>query len=62
MRESIFAGFEAASHYSDTFEIYRDFYSENERLDLEAVRTEEHGENLFLLLINLFELFYPVLL
>ena len=29
--------------YANTFEPYRQFYQENESLDLEAIREEEHG-------------------
>ena len=29
--------------YANTFEPYRQFYQENESLDLEAIRKEEHG-------------------
>ena len=43
IRESISAGFDAATQYAETFDVYREFYSENERLDLEAVRTDPHG-------------------
>ena len=53
IRESIIAGFEAAAYYASTFEVYREFYSENERLDLEAVRRDDHGNLNF---INLYAL------
>ena len=43
IKESLSAAFNAASQYADTFEPYRMFYKENEILDLDVVRTEEHG-------------------
>ena len=43
IKESLAAGFEAAWHYANTFEVYREFYSENERQDLEALRQGQHG-------------------
>lgn len=43
IKESISAGFDAASQYASTFEIYREFYSENERLDIEVFRQEKDG-------------------
>lgn len=46
IKESISAGFDAASQYASTFEVYREFYSENERLDLDAFRNENDGMNL----------------
>ncbi len=48
IKESISAGFEAAAHYSSTFEVYKEFYSENERLDLEALRRGKHGKRMIL--------------
>ena len=43
IKESILAGFDAASQYADTFEVYREFYSDNERQDIEAFRKEADG-------------------
>ena len=45
IREAISAAFNASNQYADTFEPYREFYKENESLDLEAVRANEHGRN-----------------
>ena len=44
IREAMSAAFNAANQYADTFEPYREFYKENESLDLEAVRAREHGK------------------
>ncbi len=38
------AAFNASNQYADTFEQYREFYKENEDLELEKVRAEEHGK------------------
>ena len=45
LQEALTAAFRAASQYADTFEPHREFYRENESLDLEAVRNQEHGKN-----------------
>ena len=37
------AAFNAANQYADTFEPHCEFYRQNESLDLEAVKAEEHG-------------------
>lgn len=37
------AAFNAASQYADTFEPHREFYRENETLDLDAVKAQDHG-------------------
>ena len=37
------AAFNAASQYADTFEPYREFYRENESLDLQAIKAQDHG-------------------
>lgn len=42
-QNSITAAFNAASNYADTFEPHREFYRENESLDLEGLRALEHG-------------------
>ena len=47
IRESISAGFDATLQYANTFEVYREFYSENERLDIEAFRREIDGKFVF---------------
>lgn len=44
IRDSLSAAFNAANQYADTFEPYREFYKENDCLDLETVRTQEHGK------------------
>lgn len=45
-QEAVSAAFNAANQYADTFEPYREFYRENETLDLDAVRSQEHGKSL----------------
>lgn len=44
IKQSIDEGFETAKKYATTFEKYQRFYVENESLDLQAVREEEHGK------------------
>ena len=39
--------------YANTFEAYRQFYQENESLDLEAIREEEHGMVIMALIVSL---------
>ena len=39
--------------YANTFEPYRQFYQENESLDLEAIRKEEHGMVIMALIVSL---------
>lgn len=43
MQDAISSAFDAAWQYAGTFEPYRQFYQENESLDLEAIRSEGHG-------------------
>lgn len=43
IKGSINEGFDKAKKYATTFEKYQKFYVENESLDLQAVREEEHG-------------------
>ena len=38
------SAFDSAWQYVSTFEQYRQFYQENEMLDLEALKQGEHGE------------------
>ena len=52
IRESLSAAFNAANQYADTFEPYREFYRENESLDLEAVKQQEHSKNHFCYIIS----------
>ncbi|KAK7497834.1 hypothetical protein BaRGS_00010968 [Batillaria attramentaria] len=47
IREAITAAFNAASQYADTFEVFREFYRENESLDLEAVKRQDHDVEFF---------------
>ncbi|XP_056004113.1 dynein axonemal heavy chain 6-like isoform X1 [Ostrea edulis] len=47
IRNSITAAFNAASNYADTFEPHREFYRENESLDLEGLRALEHDVAFF---------------
>ena len=42
-QDAISSAFDSAWQYANTFEPYRQFYQENESLDLEAIRHEEHG-------------------
>ena len=42
-QDAISSAFDSAWRYASTFESYRQFYQENESLDLEAIRLEEHG-------------------
>ena len=42
-QDAISSAFDAAWQYANTFEPYRQFYQENESLDLEAIRQGEHG-------------------
>ena len=50
----LYQGFNAADKYSASFEVYQLFYAENEAMDLDAVRNEEHGnEKSIHLLISL---------
>jgi dynein heavy chain len=43
IREALQAAFNAANQYADCFEPYREFYRENEALDLDTVKAAEHG-------------------
>ncbi|PVD36438.1 hypothetical protein C0Q70_03422 [Pomacea canaliculata] len=47
IRDAVTAAFNAVSQYADTFEPYREFYRENESLDLEAVRRQDHDVAFF---------------
>ncbi|XP_022090689.1 dynein heavy chain 6, axonemal-like isoform X2 [Acanthaster planci] len=47
LRDCITKAFEAASQYGDTFEPFREFYRENESLDVEAMRELEHDVEFF---------------
>ncbi|XP_070535810.1 dynein axonemal heavy chain 6-like isoform X2 [Ptychodera flava] len=47
IKDAIIAAFNAANQYADTFEAFREFYRENESLDLEAIRAEEHEVQFF---------------
>ncbi|XP_005111328.3 dynein heavy chain 6, axonemal, partial [Aplysia californica] len=47
IREAITAAFNAASQYADTFEAYREFFKENEILDLNTVRGVDHDVQFF---------------
>lgn len=42
-QEALSAAFNAASQYADTFETYREFFKENENLDISAVSGVDHG-------------------
>lgn len=43
MQECVNIAFQKANDYRKKFEPYRDFYRENEALDVEKLREEEHG-------------------
>ncbi|KAI3352270.1 hypothetical protein L3Q82_005249 [Scortum barcoo] len=47
IKESLRCAFEAAKMYSHTFEPFRLFYKENENLDLDATRQQDHGLSFF---------------
>lgn len=47
-QESLRFAFDAAKVYSHTFERFRLFYKENESLDLDALRQQEHGNVLYI--------------
>ncbi|KAL3884515.1 hypothetical protein ACJMK2_024650, partial [Sinanodonta woodiana] len=47
IREALTAAFNAANQYADTFETHREFYRENESLDLEVLKKEEHDVAFF---------------
>lgn len=51
VQDAISSAFDAAWQYAGTFEPYRQFYQENESLDLEAIRQEEHGIDSFKFLL-----------
>ena len=43
IKKSLNEGFAAADKYAATFQKYQMFYAENEAMDLQALREEEHG-------------------
>ncbi|KAK2919405.1 hypothetical protein Q8A73_003776 [Channa argus] len=47
IKESLQFAFDAAKVYSHTFEHFRQFYQENESLDLDAMRQQDHGLSFF---------------
>ncbi|XP_075717900.1 dynein axonemal heavy chain 6 [Rhinoderma darwinii] len=47
IKETIQSAFNTANVYSGTFERFRLFFKENESLDLEALKEEEHGVDFF---------------
>lgn len=47
IKDAISSAFDSAWHYANTFEPYRQFYQENESLDLEVIRQEEHDVHFF---------------
>ena len=46
VQDSICAAFNASRQYANTFEVFLRFYRDNESLDLDKVRTDEHGKRL----------------
>ncbi|XP_071788570.1 dynein axonemal heavy chain 6-like isoform X3 [Asterias amurensis] len=47
LRDCITKAFDAAKQYADTFEPFREFYRENESLDIEAMREQDHDVEFF---------------
>ncbi|KAK2815675.1 hypothetical protein Q5P01_026142 [Channa striata] len=47
IKESLQVAFDAAKVYSHTYEHFRQFYKENESLDLDAMRQEDHDLSFF---------------
>ncbi|XP_059155726.1 dynein axonemal heavy chain 6-like isoform X2 [Physella acuta] len=47
IRDALSAAFNAASQYADTFEAYREFFKENENLDISAVSGVDHDVQFF---------------
>ncbi|XP_043915244.1 dynein axonemal heavy chain 6 [Protopterus annectens] len=47
IKEAIQSAFDAASNYADTFEQFYLFYKENESLDLDELKKQEHGVAFF---------------
>ncbi|XP_077994098.1 dynein axonemal heavy chain 6-like [Glandiceps talaboti] len=47
IKDAIIAAFNAANQYADTFEAFREFFRENESLDLELIKKEEHDVQFF---------------
>ncbi|KAG8454285.1 hypothetical protein GDO86_000797 [Hymenochirus boettgeri] len=47
IKEAIHSAFESAHVYAGTFERLREFFKENESLDLEALKKQDHGVNFF---------------
>ena len=43
LQECVSAAFQKADEYRQKFEPYRDFYRENEALDVEKFKEEDHG-------------------
>ena len=43
IKETVMSAFDSATRFGNTLEPYRQFYQENESLDLEVMKTEEHG-------------------
>ncbi|CAD5112359.1 DgyrCDS1592 [Dimorphilus gyrociliatus] len=47
IRDALMAAFNSANSYADTFQEYRHFFRENESLDLDAIRRENHDVDFF---------------
>ncbi|XP_033113100.1 dynein heavy chain 6, axonemal-like, partial [Anneissia japonica] len=47
IRDCIMKAFEAVKLYADTFEPFREFYRENEGLDLNEIQQDEHDVEFF---------------
>ena len=43
LQECVSVAFQKADDYRQKFEPYRDFYRENEALDVEKLKEEDHG-------------------
>ncbi|XP_041356323.1 dynein heavy chain 6, axonemal-like isoform X2 [Gigantopelta aegis] len=47
IRDAMSAAFNAASQYADTFEPYREFFRDNESLDLASIKAQDHDVAFF---------------
>jgi len=43
VQDAVCAAFNSAAMYAETFDVFLEFYRDNESLDLQQMRTEEHG-------------------
>ena len=52
MQDTVTSAFDSATRFGNTLEPYRQFYQENESLDLEDMKTKEHGMTINLVLCH----------